>query len=83
MSAARYQQIQDLREPRTKRSEFRSHAKLPFRPMTKVNGPKPPRKTWRQWLGEQMQIPEAHETRWLLVFNGVLILLAVGLWVAK
>lgn len=36
MSAARYQEIQDMREPRTKRSEFRS-GKLEYRAPTKIN----------------------------------------------
>ena len=36
MNAARYQQIQDMREPRTKRSEFRS-GKLEYRAPTKIN----------------------------------------------
>lgn len=39
MSAQRYQEIQDMRETRTKRSEFRSGAKMTHRPMTQVNVP--------------------------------------------
>jgi hypothetical protein len=55
MNAARYQEIQDMRKPRTKRSEFRSHAKLPFRPMTRVNVPHNRRHddaepTWPEYL---------------------------------
>lgn len=36
MNAVRYQEIQDMREPRTKRSEFRS-SKLEYRAPTKIN----------------------------------------------
>jgi hypothetical protein len=50
MSAARYQQIQDLRTERTARSEFRSHAK-------RWNVVKlPPAPT---------PIPESHEWPWI------------------
>lgn len=36
-----------------------------------------PRKPFRQWFAEQMQIPEAHETLWLLAFS--VVTLCIGL----
>ena len=54
MNAARYQEIQDMREPRTKRSEFRTHAKLAYRPMTPVSMP--------------AQDDATNDARWELIF---------------
>ncbi|TPG50160.1 hypothetical protein EAH75_01290 [Rhodanobacter glycinis] len=52
----RYQKIQDLRSPRTARSEFRSHAKrldiVKFPP-----APKP--------------VPESHETPWIVAMFAI------------
>lgn len=42
------------------------------------------RRSVGDWIGEQMQIPEAHEGAWLAVFFGVALLAGLGaLWGAK